>query len=262
MVGGVGSVVRSIFDAIIRPQRFVASQTSSYGVTRVEAIRKFGSIVGVYAVNLVAYAIPLTLAGFGVGSVARQPPAVFSRVVASAGVTPSAAWQLLTAFVQNSLFITIATVITLVTFHIGIVLVGKSRGILQSTHTVVYTTSAYLAGIFSGVWYLTTEPGVRGARDLVRNVQAEFVYLIIDALGAGVELPGGRPETIIPGNISTTGEWILALLAISLVYYLGSLYFGARVNHRAGRFSSAVAVIAVALSPIVYVAGSVIAVTI
>jgi len=261
MIIGIGSVARAIFNAIIRPQRFVASKTHSYGGTRVAALRKFVSLLGVFVINVIAYAIPLTLAGFGIRDT-QQPPVAFASVATNVGISPDAGWTLAFAFVQNSLFITVATGITLVTFHIGIVLIRSSRGVLQSTHTVVYTTSAYLAAIFSGVWYLTSQQGVNGARAMVRNLQAEFVYRIIDLLGANVTLPGGRPETLLPQSISTTGEWVLALLVIAILYYLGSLYFGARVNHRAGRLGSLIAVTAVALSPVVYVAGSIITVTV
>ncbi|MBX0325424.1 hypothetical protein EGH21_20565 [Halomicroarcula sp. F13] len=210
-----------------------------------------------YLVNLVAYAIPLTLAGIGIQS-SQRAPAGFADVVSSYGIDATASWQLLVAFVQNSLFISIATAITLVTFHVGVLIVRDSQGIVQSMHTVVYTTSAYLVATFSAVWYLTNQAGVSGARQLVRTLQAAFVYAIIDALGAGLELPGGRPNSLGVETISTQGQWILAILTLTLLYYLFSLYLGARINHRATRSNAVIAVIAVALSPVVYVTGSII----
>ncbi|WP_262177533.1 hypothetical protein [Haloarcula laminariae] len=258
---GLDSVVRSVFDALFRPHRFVEFQTSTYASTRGEVVRQAGSLFGVYLVNLMAYAIPLTLAGIGVQQ-SGQPPAGYATAAARYGVAPTASWQLLTAFVLNSLYITVAAAVTLLTFHAGLVLARGSRGIVQSAHTVVYTTSAYLAAVFSGVWYLTTGQGVSGARELVRNLQAAFVYAIIDRLGADLELPGGRPGTVAVESISPTGQWVLALLALALCYYLVSLYFGARVNHLASKGSATLAVCAVVLSPVVYVAASVLAVTI
>ncbi len=258
---GLGSVVKGVFDALFRPQRFVEFQTSTYASTRAENVRQAGSLFGVYLVNLVAYAIPLTLAGIGVQR-SGQPPAGYTALVGQFGLSPTASWQLLTAFVLNSLYITTAAGLTLVTFHIGLVLARGSSGVVQSVHTVVYTTSAYLAAVFSGVWYLTTGSGVAGARELVRNLQAAFVYAIIDRLGVSLELPGGRPGDIFVGSISTTGRWALALLVIALGYYLVSLYLGARVNHLASKGSAALAVCAVILSPVVYVTASVLAVTI
>ncbi|AUG49548.1 hypothetical protein BVU17_18410 (plasmid) [Haloarcula taiwanensis] len=145
------------------------------------------------------------------------------------------------------------------TFHVGVLIVRDSQGIVQSMHTVVYTTSAYLVATFSAVWYLTNQAGVSGARQLIRNLQAAFVYAIIDALGAGVELPGGRPDSLGVTTISAEGQWILAILTLTLLYYLFSLYLGARINHRATRSNAAIAVVAVALSPVVYVTGSIVA---
>lgn len=258
---GLGSVVRSVFDALFRPHRFVEFQTSTYASKRAESVRQVGSLFGVYLVNLVAYAIPLTLAGIGVQR-SGQPPAGYATVAGQYGLAPTASWQLLTAFVLNSLYITVAAGITLLTFHAGLVLARGSRGIVQSVHTVVYTTSAYLAAVFSGVWYLTTGQGVSGARELVRNLQAAFVYAIIDRLGADLELPGGRPGEIVVESISTTGQWALALLALALCYYLVSLYLGARVNHLASKRSATLAVFAVILSPVVYVGASVLAVAV
>ena len=256
---GLGAVARSAFDALFRPHRFVEFQTSTYASTRGEIVRQVGSLFGVYLANLVAYAIPLTLAGIGVQQ-SGHPPTGYATMAGQYGLAPTASWQLLTAFVLNSLYITVAAAVTLLTFHAGLVLARGSRGIVQSVHTVVYTSSAYLAAVFSGVWFLTTSQGVSGARELVRNLQAAFVYAIIDRLGSDLELPGGRPGEVAVESISTTGQWALALLALALGYYLVSLYFGARVNHLASKRSATLAVFAVVLSPIVYVAASVVAV--
>jgi hypothetical protein len=255
-VTGIGSVVRGVFDAVLRPHRFVEFQTSSYASTRRETVRQLGSLVVVYAVNLATYATPLTLAGIGVQQ-GGQPPAAYAGTVGSYGLDPTASWQLLSAFVQNSLFITAATVLTLLSLHVGVLIVRESRGVVQSTHTVVYTTSAYLAAVFSGVWYLTSQPGVSGAREFVVNLQAAFVYVVIDLLGADLALPGGRPGEVAVASITTEGQWVLALLAVGIGYYLFSLYLGARINHQASRSGAFVAVTSVALSPVAYVVGSV-----
>jgi len=256
-VKGIESTIRGGFNALFRPKQFVEIQTDSYGVTRLGTARKFVTLVGVYFINLTAYAVPLTLAGIGVQNT-QQPPTGYANAISQLGLDATATWQLTVAFIQNSLFITVATGITLITFHLSVLVVRDSLGILQSMHTVVYTTSAYLVAVFSGVWYLTNQTGVGGARALVRNLQAAFVYFIIDIFGAELELPSGRPTQIIPNAITAEGQWILALLVLAILYYLVSLYFGARVNHRASRLSSFFAVTAVALSPVIYVSGSVI----
>lgn len=255
-VNGVGSLLRGIFDALFRPRQFVESQTSSYGGNRVDAIRRLRGLSAVYLVNLFAYAAPLTLAGVGIGTVGAPPPG-FATLAGLLGLDPTAAWRLLGAFTTNCLYITLAAILTLLTFHTGIRATGSSRGVLQSVHTVVYSTSAYLAAIFTGVWFLTNHAGFEGARTFVRNLQSEFVYVIIDAMAVDLELPGGRPDTLLAGEISTAGQWMLALLVVAVLYYFVSLYFGARTNHLAERGSSTIGVTAVAISPVVYVVGSV-----
>lgn len=255
---GIGSLVRGVFDAVVRPRRFVEFNASTYGASRTGVLGQLASLSAVYLVNLVAYAIPLTLAGIGVG-VGVRPPAGYATAVSQVGLNPAGSWQLLTAFVQNSLYITVATAITLVTFHVGVLLGGDSQGLVQSMHTVVYTTSAYLVAVFTGVWYLTTRGGVDGARELVLNLQAAFVYAIIDLLGVDLELPTGRPDGVLAASISASGQVVLALLVVAVLYYLFSLYLGARVNHLASRRNAVAAVVAVALSPAVYVTGSIVA---
>ena len=258
---GLGSLARGIFDAVIRPHRFVELQTNTYESSRLSDLSQVGSLLVVYVVNLVAYAVPLTLAGIGIQSQA-QPPAAYAGIVEGIGLQATETWQLLSAFVQNSLFITVATVVTLVAFHVGVVLSRDSRGIIQSMHTVIYTTSAYLVAVFTGVWYLTNQSGVDGAREVVLNLQTVFVYAVIDFIGADVSLPVERPDALFTGSLSTTGQWVLAFLIIAVLYYLLSLYLGARVNHLASRVGAFVAVLAVALAPVIYVGGSVLVYTI
>jgi hypothetical protein len=89
------------------------------------------------------------------------------------------------------------------------------------------------------------------------NLQSAFVYAVIDALGADLALPGGRPGELTVATITPEGQWVLALLVLALGYYLFSLYLGARINHQATRIGAFVAVTAVALSPVAYVVGSV-----
>lgn len=259
-VRSIGSILTGLVDAVFRPHRFVAVQTNTYSTSRLAALRQMADLSVIYLTNLAAYALPLTLAGIGVRTSAAVP-AAFAGLVGGYVPNPAPLWRLLVGFGQNSLFITIATVVTLVTYHVGVVLTRNSRGLLQSMHTVVYTTSAYLAAIFSGVWFLTTNEGVAAAREFVRALQAKFVYAIIDFLGADVGLPSGRPGEITVSTFSTTGQWVLVLLVVSAVYYFLSLYFGARINHQMGRSSAVLAVLAVFLSPILYVAGSVILAT-
>jgi hypothetical protein len=256
VTGSLGSVARGIFDALVRPREFVAAQTSAYAQSRTQTLRQTLSLVTVYIVNLVTYAGPLTIAGFGVPAEAGAPPGAVAAAGALVG-DPVTLWRFTLGFLQNSSFITALAAVTLLTYHFGVVLTRNSAGFVQSLHTVVYSTSAYLAGMFTVVWYLTTADGLASARDFVLNIQRAAIYAIIDLVGSEFGLPGGRPDGVVPDALSQTGIVLLAVLALLVCYYLYSLYLGARLNHRMTRTSGVVVVVAVGLSPALYVLGSI-----
>jgi hypothetical protein len=257
VTGTLGSLARGIFDALVRPREFVAAQTSAYARSRTQTLRQTLSLVTVYIVNLVTYAGPLTIAGFGVPAEGGTPPDAFAAVSALLG-DPTVLWRFTLGFVQNSSYITVLAAVTLVTYHLGVVVTRNSAGFVQSLHTVVYSTSAYLAGMFTVVWYLTTTDGLAAARDFVLNVQRAAIYAVIDLVGTDFGLPGGRPDGVVPEALSQNGTVLLAVLALLVCYYLYSLYLGARLNHRMTRTSGVVVIVAVGLSPALYVLGSLI----
>ena len=256
VVSSLGSVVRGVFDALVRPRRFVAAQTSAYSRTGTETLRQILGLGVVYIVNLVTYAGPLTIAGFGVPAEAGDPPGLVTAFGVLVG-DPGTLWRFTLGFVQNSSYITALAVVTLVTYHFGVVVTRNSAGFVQSLHTVVYSTSGYLAGMFTVVWYLTTTDGLAAARDFVLNIQRAAIYAIIDLLNADMGLPGGRPDAVVTGEFSQNGAILVAALAILVCYYLYSLYLGARLNHRMGRLSGVLVLVAVALAPVIYVAASI-----
>jgi hypothetical protein len=248
-----GTIV-GLFNAVFRPSVFVSGRAAAGERTRLFVLRRVASLAVVYVVNLALYATPLTLTGFGVNQEAT-PPAWFAESAVASFGNPAAVWRFLTGFAQNSAFLLVATVLTLVTFHASVVLARSSKGILQTVYTVVYSTSAYLAGIFTVVWYLSTNEGVTAARELVIAAQKAFIYYFIDLTGSSLGLPGGRPDAVDPGALSSDGTTIIALLAVMGLYYLYSLYLGTRINHRAGRFTGVLVVSFVAASPAIYVLG-------
>lgn len=257
---GLRSVTIDLLDAVFRPSRYVEARTSTYSISWISQFNQIVGLVSVYMVNLAMYAIPLTLAGFGIQTIG-DPPSFFVDAVGDSVASAELIWQFTAAFFQNSAYITAAVLVTLLTYHIGVVLTFNSRGFLQSLHTVVYSSSVYLAGLFSAVWYLTTNPGVEQARNVVRDAQLMFVYSIIDLMGVDLRLPIDRPEVIVVGNFSNQGKVLLALIAILLGYYFYSLYLGSRVNHQMGRTNAVIVLLAVAMSPVLYVAGSIFAAT-
>ncbi|WP_134668709.1 hypothetical protein [Halorussus marinus] len=253
------SVVSGLYDAVLRPAALVEARTVRQRqgslLTQLGQLRR---LLVVYVINLAAYAGPLTLAGFGRQNVPAMP-AWFGGSLG--GVGGPETWQLLFGFAQNSLFLLAATGLTLLSVHVSMVVTLQSNGFLRTAYAVIYSTSAYLAGIFTVVWYLSTAEGVAAARTLVVDFQKAFIYAVIDWFGAGLGLPGGRPGALELGQLSPHGQSVLAVLVVLVAYYLYSLYLGARLNHGADRIKGLLVVLAVVASPVLYISASILAYT-
>jgi hypothetical protein len=193
----------------------------------------------VYSVNLVLYAAPLTLAGFGADQ--------------SVGTVPG----FLTVLATNSAFLIAGTVLTLTTFHIGIILSGTSNGTLRSLRVVTYSTGVYLASGYTLVWYLATTPATSVAADFLISLQTNFIYYFINWFGVELQVPGGQPIPPSLTGLTVAGRFSLILLALSGLYYLYVLYAGSQVGHGANRIQALIATGVVLVSPIVYVIGSI-----
>ncbi|WP_435335072.1 hypothetical protein [Haloarchaeobius sp. TZWWS8] len=251
-------IVRELYNAVFNPSRFVRAQTSSYTQSRVGVVVEANRLVVVYVLNLLLYAVPLTLAGVGVQK-SQPAPDWFAASAFAAFADPNALWQFWTALLDNCSFITVALVITFLNYHAAVALSLSSKGVLQTMHTVVYTTSAYLAAIFTLVMHLSTSPTIQVADQIVINVQKSFFYFFIDALGSGLALPSGRPTPVDMANVTLEGKLAIAGLVISLLYYLYSLYLGARLNHGTTRTTAFLVIGAVGAAPAIYVVGIIVA---
>lgn len=253
VTGRLGSGLRRLFDAVTHPSRFVAAPGRSARSDLQSGLRQTLSLVTVLVVNLALYAGPLTLAGYGTTSVGPAPSWFRSPATAVLG-DPAAAWQLANGFAQNSVFLLGLSTVTLVTYHGTLVVTFTSRGFLLTLHTVVYSVSAYLAGIFTVLVYLSEQPGLETARQLVVEIQVRFIGLFYDAFG----IPASERVFQSSGTLSTADlgsqeTFVLAVLALLALYFAYSLYLGTRLNHGAGYLRAVVSVFGVALAPAVYV---------
>lgn len=242
---------------VLDPGEVIRSNTATYGGRRVAVAKRTAYIVAFYCANLLLYALPLTLAGFGVGDSAVRPPGIVAVAVGPLPLDAVTAWNYAEALLVNSAYLFALSAVTFVAYHVGVLLTRTSRGILQSLQTVAYSTGVYLAVMFTITWVLSTSPRAAVADDFLLAVQAEFVYVFIDLTGQPYSLPGGRPEAIPTAGFTTFGTVALAILLCSLAYFLYSLYLGARLNHRASRTESLVVVVFVCLTPALYVVGSI-----
>lgn len=252
--GGVTTVKlhRWPIDVILRPENLVATRADEETGRAVHALVSSVRISLFYFANLLMYALPLTLAGFGIAEDSAVP-AAFESAVGPLVADPQRAWELTSALLQNSAFLFVATVLTFGTFHLGVVLTRSSDGIVRSLRTVTYSTGIYLAVMFTVVWFVATAPGIRVVDELLVFLQAEFIYFFIDLTGAGLELPGGRPDPVDVSQLTTLGQAMVVLLVLSGVYYLYVLYLGARVSHRATKFEALIATGFVIVAPALYV---------
>lgn len=246
------------FEFVYDPGAVIRSNTETYGGSRAARLRQAGWLAGFYSLNLLLYTAPLTLAGEGQEQVGQAPPPVFEAIAGAAVPDPSAAWVFLQALVSNSAFLLAASVLVFGTFHLGVLLTLSTRGLLQSMHTVAYSTGVYMAVIFTLTVTVNNAEGLDAARQLLLAVQAEFFYVFIDMLGVSLTLPVGRPDEITFAGLSTLGKLVLAGEVVSVGYFLYSMYLGARLNHRASRFESLVAVAFVGLSPALYAVGTIV----
>lgn len=248
-------VVLQPVDMVARPSSLIEGYANNYANNWAWKAYVGTRLSVVFFFNLLLYALPLTLGGYGVASESETPAFVAPILEALVG-NSDAAYTFLASLVQNSLFLFVAAAITFGTFHLGVWFTGSSQGFLQSLHTVVYSTGIYLAGIFTLVWYVSQSAQAETAEQLLLNLQLEFIYFFIELMGAPVVLAAGTPTGIPEGGMAFAGKLAIAGILVTAGYYFYTLYLGARINHRATRADSLLAVGFVALAPAIYVVGS------
>lgn len=253
----VSSLTLGLFDAVGRPSTFVQSQVDTYTNNRLDQVIVGTRLSGFYILNLLLYAGPLTLAGFGETRFAFAPGPLIVSFLSLFVSDVNAAFGFFIRLLQNSAFIFVASALVLLTFHLGLLLTRSSRGLLQSIHTVTYSIGVYLAVVFTLAWYISTAEAIVVADDWLIALQKEYIYFFIDLVGVDVGLPGGRPGSVDLSRLTDHGQLALAILFIAVLYFVYTLYLGARMNHNANRVESGIAVGTVAIAPALYVIGSI-----
>lgn len=225
---------------IFRPERLVSVGGSGIKHGRLQIIINSAQLMAVYSVNLILYAAPLTLAGYGVNQSVTTISGFF------------------TALATNSAFLIAGTVLTLVTFHVGIVLSGASNGIVRSLRVVTYSTGVYLALGYTLVWYIATTPATSVAADILIELQTSVFSYFIDWFGVALQVPGEQLGSPSLAELTMVGRISLLLLFLSGLYYLYVLYAGSRIGHDANRIQAIIATGVVLMSPVMYVIGTIV----
>lgn len=247
-----------LVDAVARPSSFVQSQVDTYTDDSFGRVFVAGRLSFVYILNLLLYAGPLTLSGFGRAAVSVAPGPLLVSLLGLFFSDVVAAFDFTIRLLQNSAFLFVASVLIFITFHIGLLITRSSAGMLQSIHTVTFSVGIYLAAVFTLVWYLSTADGIVIADDWLIALQKSYIYFFIDLFSFGVELPGGRPDSVSLSGLTQQGKLAIGALIVSMIYFIYTLYLGARINHHASRLESLIAVLAVAIAPAVYIIGSIV----
>lgn len=253
-------VLRRPFDAVLQPSVFVKASGGEDAASRRYQLQTLVRLLVVFIGNLLLYTLPLSLAGIGTVGADVTAPVWFANLCGGVVSDVDAAWHLGLRLVQNSVYLLVAGLLTFTSFHAGAVLTGRSSGVLTSFRVVTYSTALYLATIFTLVWYASTAGQIVVADDILLALQSEFVYYFIDALGANLQLPGGRPGVVATSQLTTLGHAVLVALAVAICYYAYVLYVGARIGHGMSRATATLVVGFVTATPAFYVVGSILAI--
>lgn len=244
--------------AFVNPRSYIGARSSVYEQGITMRIQKAIQLVGLYVVGIGLYALPLTYAGIGMTDATREPHPAVAPLADSLSLDARELWQFITAFAENSIFLVAGSVLVFVVLHAAVVLLRTSKGMLQTVHTVVYSTGMYLAAIYSLVWAASIMDGVETAEGVVLTVQSRFVNAVIDLVGADLQFLSGTTALPDTDKLTLMGVLLLISLACLSAYFLYSMYLGVRINHDGSRLTAIGAVAVVLASPVLYVIGSVV----
>lgn len=233
---GIGRI-RILFDIVFNPQNLIESSSRYTDQSVVGKSRTMISVTIFFLLNVIIYALPLSLQG--IGFVSGDPVRLL---------------------VNNSGIIVAFGFLTYFLYHSGIWLTRKSDGIIPSYQIVMINTSIYLAIIFNLLWIGASQ--METIRNLFNWTFQEFFILIAGYLGisqSGI-FSGETPTTSPDSAMLAPVEQVLVIgLTISLCYYLYVLYLGARKVHDLTRYESILVIGFVFTTvPVVFAAASLI----
>ena len=212
---GIGQI-RILFDIVFNPQNLIESSSRYTDQSILNRLRIFISVTIFFILNVIIYALPLSLSEIGFIDGTR-----------------------LELLLNNSGIIIASGFLTYSLYHSGVWLMRGSGGLISSYRIVMINTSIYLAIIFNLLWFGTEQEGLRG---LFNWTFQEFFLIVADYLGIYQEISedfSGFPTTTPNSAMLEPSEVALIIgVIISLCYYLYVLYVGTRRVHNLTRYES------------------------
>jgi hypothetical protein len=212
---GIGQI-RILFDIVFNPQNLIESSSRYTDQSILNRLRIFISVTIFFILNVIIYALPLSLSEIGFIDGTR-----------------------LELLLNNSGIIIASGFLTYSLYHSGVWLMRGSGGLISSYRIVMINTSIYLAIIFNLLWFGTEQETLRR---LFNWTFQEFFLIVADYLGIYQEISedfSGFPTTTPNSAMLEPSEVALIIgVIISLCYYLYVLYLGTRRVHNLTRYES------------------------
>jgi len=244
--------VRWLVDVILFPGNIVRGSAIGDTTSLVARSEVFLRLSLFFVINIVLYALPLSLAGIALGVNEQAPPTLVVELVRTLPESPligaSGTWNVFLRLVNNSISLILFTILSYIMYHIGILFTRKSNGALLSYYTIMISTSIYLALIFNISWYMVAETGTAG--DLIDWSVRQFFISSADLVGADTGIDSTELKNL--DTLSTEGQIGFILLGTFLCYYIYVLYVGARSSHGLTRYESLSVVTFVSISPAIF----------
>jgi len=212
---GIGQI-RILFDIVFNPQNLIESSSRYTDQSILNRLRIFISVTIFFILNVIIYALPLSLSEIGFIDGTR-----------------------LELLLNNSGIIIASGFLTYSLYHSGVWLMRGSGGLISSYRIVMINTSIYLAIIFNLLWFGTEQETLKR---LFNWTFQEFFLIVADYLGIYQEISedfSGFPTTTPNSAMLEPSEVALIIgVIISLCYYLYVLYLGTRRVHNLTRYES------------------------
>lgn len=212
---GIGQI-RILFDIVFNPQNLIESSSRYTDQSILNRLRIFISVTIFFILNVIIYALPLSLSEIGFIDGTR-----------------------LELLLNNSGIIIASGFLTYSLYHSGVWLMRGSGGLISSYRIVMINTSIYLAIIFNLLWFGTEQETLRG---LFNWTFQEFFLIVADYLGIYQEMSEDFSEvpTTTPNSAMLEPSEVALIIGviISLCYYLYVLYVGTRRVHNLTRYES------------------------